>query len=251
MKAAGHPVEDKVAGKQAARGTPSGGAGPDGRAPFQWRIQTSPRNAPLAYERLREAILAGQFAPGQRLTEVGIAALLGVSRTPVREAFLRLEAEGLLLAGLSGIEVVDPRGEADDIHLLREAVEGCAARLAAGRATAAEAAGIVALAARTGGADPGDLSLRATLNEQFHLAIAAAAHAPRVERLVREYRSLFASPVQLGRVPAAETRRLLREHTAIAEAVAGRLPDLAERRMREHLGRFRPSAGVPERRQRP
>ena len=224
--------------RQAARHSPPGA---DPEAPFQWRIQAPPRNANLAYERLREAILAGQFEPGQRLTEVGTAALLGVSRTPVREAFLRLEAEGLLLARVSGIEVVDPRGEADDIHLLREAVEGCAARLAAGRATEAEVAGIVALAARTGEADPGDLPLRAALNEQFHLAIAAASHAPRVERMVREYRSLFASPIQLGRVPTADTRRLLREHTAIAEAVASRLPDLAEQRMRGHLSRFRPS----------
>ena len=184
--------------------------------------------------------MAGEFEPGQRLTEVGIATLLGVSRTPVREAFLRLEAEGLLLMRVGGIEVVDPRGEADDIHLLREAVEGCAARLAARRGTAGEVAEIVALAARTGGIDPADLAGRAALNEAFHLAIAAGSHAPRVERIVREYRSLFANPEQLGRVSAPETARLLREHTGIAEAIAGREPDLAERRMREHLSRFHP-----------
>ena len=240
MKAGGG---NTVAGKQTTPG-PDPAAQPEvGAGAFQWRIHTPRSNANLAYDRLREAIVAGQFAPEQRLTEVGIASLLGVSRTPVREAFLRLESEGLLRAGLGGIEVVDPRGEADDIHLLRAAVEGCAARLAAQRASAAEVAAILALAVRTGQADPADLAVRAALNEQFHLAVAAASHAPRVVRLIREYRSLFAKPDQLGKVAAAETKRLLREHTAIAEAIAARLPDEAEQRIREHLNRFQPPAG--------
>ncbi len=213
---------------------------------FGWRIDASPSNADLAYGRLRQAIVAGQFAPGQRLTEVGIATLLGVSRTPVRESFLRLEADGLLRSGSGGIEVVDPRGEAADIFLLREAVEGCAARLAAIRATEAEIEEIVGLAARTGQVDPAELSARALLNEQFHLAIAAAAHAPRIERLIRDYRSLFATPEQLRHLPDEHTRRLLSEHDGIARAIADRQPGLAEQRIRDHLRAFHPVGLAPE-----
>jgi DNA-binding GntR family transcriptional regulator len=66
------------------------------REAFEWRLAATRSNAELAYDRLRQAIVDGQFEPGQRLTEVGIAAMLGVSRTPVRESFLRLEADGLL-----------------------------------------------------------------------------------------------------------------------------------------------------------
>ena len=206
--------------------------------PFAWRLDAPQSNAALAYDRLRAAIVSGQFEPGQRITEVGIAALLGVSRTPVREAFLRLTTDGLLRATAGGIEVVDPRAELADITLLREAVESVAARLAAERATAEEITGIADLAAETGRADPRNLACRAALNEQFHLAIAAAAHAPRVERLVRDYRSVFVTPERLARLTGAETKRLLADHTGIAEAIAARDPDAAEARMRSHLRGF-------------
>jgi DNA-binding GntR family transcriptional regulator len=206
--------------------------------PFAWRLDAPQSNAALAYDRLRAAIVSGQFEPGQRITEVGIAALLGVSRTPVREAFLRLTTDGLLRATAGGIEVVDPRAELADITLLREAVESVAARLAAERATAEEITAIADLAAETGRADPRNLAGRAALNEQFHLAIAAAAHAPRVERLVRDYRSLFVTPERLARLSGTETKRLLADHTGIAEAIAARDPDAAESRMRAHLRGF-------------
>lgn len=209
--------------------------------PFEWRIDAPRSQGELAYDRLRQAIVAGQFGAGQRVTEVGIASLLGVSRTPVREAFLRLETEGLLRVESGRIEVVDPRGESSDIHLLREAVEGIAARLAALRASPSEVAGIVDLAHSTSSVDPRQLVERAALNERFHLAIAAASHAPRVERLVREYRSLFATAENLGRITGAHTKRLLSHHSGIADAISARDPDEAEARMRVHLRAFRPA----------
>lgn len=207
---------------------------------FDWRIDAPRSHADLAYDRLRQAIISGQFEPGQRVTEVGIATLMGVSRTPVRECFLRLEADGLLRVGAGGVEVVDPRGELTDIHLLREAAEAVAARLAAVRATDVEIDEISILAERTESMNPGDLAARASLNERFHLAIAAAAHAPRVERLVREYRSLFVTAERLGSIGELDTRRLLRQHTGIVEAIAAREPDEAETRMRDHLRPFLP-----------
>ena len=203
---------------------------------FEWRLHTPRSNASLAYDRLRTAIVSGQFEPGQRITETGMATLLGVSRTPVREAFLRLLTDGLLRSsGAGGIEIVDPREESDDILMLREAVEGCAARLAATRATAAEIDLITTLATESSRADPAQLTARARLNERFHLAIAEAAHAPRVERLVREYRSLFASPERLGRLPGTKIKRLLSAHLEIADAIQRRDPADAEAKMRQHL----------------
>jgi DNA-binding GntR family transcriptional regulator len=203
-----------------------------------WRLETPKTAATLAYERLREAVIDGEFAPGQRLTELGIAGLLGISRTPVREAFARLARDGLVRSTRGwGIEVVDPREELTDIYQIREAIEGCAARLAATRASPAEIDGIVALARASAEADLEDFDLRAQLNEAFHLAITTASHAPRLERLVGEYRDLFASPRRLKRFSPDEARDAIDDHRRIAAAIAQRLPDAAEAAIRGHLRR--------------
>jgi DNA-binding GntR family transcriptional regulator len=201
-----------------------------------WRIEAPKTAGVRAYDLLRRAIIDGRFPPGERLTEVGVASLLGISRTPVREAIARLIKDGLLrnTRGV-GIEVVDPRMEFLDIYYIREMIEGCAARLAAMRATSEEAAEIVALAKESHATDPADVETRARLNEAFHLRIADAGHAPRLERLVRDYRDLFASPRMLKLYSSAETRRALDDHRRIASAIAAGDGDAAELAMREHL----------------
>jgi len=214
----------------------------------QWRIETPKTNSEQAYDRLRRAIIDGEFRPGERLTEVAIAAMFGISRTPVREAFARLAKDGLVRnAKGSGIEVVDPSLELTDIYYIREAIEGCAARLAALRATDEEIARILDLAQASRNADPTDVETRAQLNLEFHLAITTAARAPRLERLVSDYRELFASPRSLQRYTPSETRTVIDDHGRIAEAIRDRDPDAAEKAIRDHLRRaydvlFRPEA---------
>jgi DNA-binding GntR family transcriptional regulator len=204
----------------------------------QWRIETPKTNSEQAYDRLRRAIIDGEFRPGERLTEVAIAAMFGISRTPVREAFARLAKDGLVRnAKGSGIEVVDPSLELTDIYYIREAIEGCAARLAALRATDEEIARILDLAQASRDADPADVETRAQLNLDFHLAITTAARAPRLERLVSDYRELFASPRSLQRYTPSETRTVIDDHGRIAEAIRDRDPDAAEKAIRDHLRR--------------
>ncbi|WP_284944114.1 GntR family transcriptional regulator [Acidisoma cladoniae] len=204
----------------------------------QWRIETPKTNSEQAYDRLRRAIIDGEFRPGERLTEVAIAAMFGISRTPVREAFARLAKDGLVRAAKgSGIEVVDPSLELTDIYYIREAIEGCAARLAALRATDEEIARILDLAQASRDADPTDVETRAQLNLEFHMAITTAARAPRLERLVSDYRELFASPRSLQRYTPSETRTVIDDHGRIAEAIRDRDPDTAEKAIREHLRR--------------
>ena len=92
--------------------------------------------ADLAYERLTEALLSGELAPGDRLVQDALALRLGISRTPLREALQRLEREGTIRSAGARGHVV-PELTAEDIaHLyeVREAVEGQAARLVAARA---------------------------------------------------------------------------------------------------------------------
>jgi DNA-binding GntR family transcriptional regulator len=95
--------------------------------------------ADLAYERLTEALLAGELSPGDRLVQDVLALRLGISRTPLREALQRMEREGTIRAA-DGRGYVVPELTREDIgHLyeVREAVEGQAARLVATRAASA------------------------------------------------------------------------------------------------------------------
>ena len=90
------------------------------------------------HQRLRSAIVSGALAPEARLYEQRIAAELGVSRTPVREALAMLDAEDLVVAGRTGGTIVR-RVSVDEVretYEVRAVVEGHAARLAAERITA-------------------------------------------------------------------------------------------------------------------
>ena len=92
------------------------------------------RLADDVYEQILSAILSGKIVPGERLIQETIASQIDVSRTPVREAFLRLEREGVLeAAGLFGFQIRDiTEKEIQYLYLAREAVEGFAAKLLAG-----------------------------------------------------------------------------------------------------------------------
>src|SRR5262252_4091467 len=93
-----------------------------------------------AVDQLRERILGGEYAPGERLGEVELAAKLGVSRTPVREALRLLAAEGLVeLTPNKGARVVEyPHTDLVYIFEIRARVEGLAARAAAQSASMAD-----------------------------------------------------------------------------------------------------------------
>ena len=94
------------------------------------------RNASLAAtELIREAILDGRLQPGQRLKEEDLARQLGISRTPVREALLMLQVEGLIVATPNrGATVrVHTPDDLEDLYVLRAVLEGHAVRRAASR----------------------------------------------------------------------------------------------------------------------
>src|SRR3990172_10428419 len=89
------------------------------------------------YRQLREAILSGRIPMGTRINELELALDWRISRTPIRDALRRLEAEGLV-EGAPGRGMIVPvlsRVDVDELYALREGLEGMAARLAAERAT--------------------------------------------------------------------------------------------------------------------
>ena len=93
-----------------------------------------------AYERLLNAIDSGELAPGSRLLEAQLAERLGVSRTPVREALRRLEAQGLVThEPHRGVVVAElDYDQLGELYAVREVLEGTAARLAARHASPEE-----------------------------------------------------------------------------------------------------------------
>jgi GntR family transcriptional regulator of vanillate catabolism len=223
--------------------------------------RATPLGAALV-ERLRALVLAGEVAAGARMNEVHLAARLGTSRTPVREALGVLAGEGLLdHAPRRGYRVREtPPREVEDAFQTRAVLEALAARQAAeqglGAATRAEIAAALAegdrvLARARLTAAARDAYRRA--NVRFHEAVLAASGNRLLDRMVRLSLNLPLS--SLSHIPpftADELRRRHDDHHRIFEAIEGRDAWRAELLMREHVLRVRdaaarraPPAGTP------
>lgn len=189
-----------------------------------------------AYELLRSAVMAGVLQPGQRLREVDVSAWLDMSRTPVREAFRRLERDGLItFAPHRGMTVTElDHGAVTELYHMREVLEGTAASLAAQHATEAEIAALADIVAREAALD-GDSGRLAAHNVSFHNAIYAAAHN---RYLLRSLNSLRDSMALLGETTYAVPGRVdaaIAEHRVVVAAIARRDPAAADSAMRAHM----------------
>ncbi|GAA3023213.1 GntR family transcriptional regulator [Streptosporangium longisporum] len=203
---------------------------------------------------LRGLILAGQYVPGDRLGEAELAETLGVSRTPVREALRRLQAEGLVeIAANRGARVVEyPREDLETIFELRARIEGLAARQAAAVATAADCDRLhrVALDLRDR-AEQGDVEAVYRLNADFHGDLVRLGGSA---VLAQSISSLVHSPVLLrtyGAFDEEAMRRSVNHHIEIAAAVRAGDPEWAEAVMRAHLFSARASLLGPRHQENP
>lgn len=196
---------------------------------------------------LREKLLAGAFPPGERVAELTLAPLLGVSRTPLRLALGVLEHEGLLRTLPSGGFVVRDFTAADiaDAIALRGVLEGTAARMAAERWAGSRSLAPMreAVAAMDALMQNGleDFAGYVAKNERFHAALLALAQSPMLERALAQAIALpFASPSAFVRAQAelAERRRVLviaqDQHHCILDAITARESARAEALAREH-----------------
>jgi DNA-binding GntR family transcriptional regulator len=190
------------------------------------------------YSRLRSAIIAGHFPPGERFVERTLTERLQVSRTPIREAIKRLEQEGLVVCyPHRGCFVRSPSyEEAREAYEMRRIAEGFAGELAAERATDAEIRAIHELLAFTRARlEAGDREEILLRNDEFHLLQARAA---RNSFLEQHLKTLWAYVDLLrGRWWAAADRAFATqaEHEAIAAALASRDTTLARERNVTHV----------------
>ncbi len=172
------------------------------------------------YSRLRAAILSGDLAPGAAVIETEIAASLGASRTPVREALRRLETEGMLEPrGARGTVVRElKRDEVECIFEIREALETLAARRATRRATARDLSALTAIVERMlqHVDDAGEME---RLDTQFHDRILALADGHRLKRMLGELRADIL-PWRFIALKTSERRyATVAEHAAMLEAM--------------------------------
>jgi GntR family transcriptional regulator of vanillate catabolism len=193
-------------------------------------------------------LLKGEFAPGERLSELALVARIGVSRTPIRLALDRLAHEGLLESAPSGGFIVCEFTLADiwDAIEMRGVLEGTAARLAAERLTDASELHKIREYQREM-----DVIARHTLdtfarymdlNEAFHNELIALAKSAMLDRTLKHLTSLpFASASAMvfarSKLPrAAELMTIGQEqHHTILEAIASRQGTRAEALAREHV----------------
>jgi DNA-binding GntR family transcriptional regulator len=189
----------------------------------------------FVYGKLRSAIRNQELKPGDRLREVELAERLGVSRTPVREALKRLEADGLT-------EVAPPRGfvvtelthrRVMELYAMREILAGVAARFAAEQASPMEIQTLQELVAQQGSAK--DAIAAARLNDRLREAITSAAHN---EFLTRATSSLNDALELLGATTYSMPGRIesgWKENKKIVEAIARRNGTVAEEAARLHV----------------
>ncbi len=191
-----------------------------------------------ATQSLRAAILSGKLPAGARLRQLGLAARLGISRTPIRDALGRLEQEGLLeLLPHGGVRVTLLNAErAVELYDLREVLDGLAARLAAGRADRAALARLErTLAGMAKCIEQRDPSPWFRAHVAFHEEIVRAADNRPLTRLASVVRL---SIRQFHPLLLKTERRLedaYREHRGIFEAIAAHDGEAAERLARGHI----------------
>lgn len=190
----------------------------------------------VLYAQLRRDLTAGEFAPGARISEAELSRVYGVSRSPIREAVVRLEAEGLL--SRSGMVIsVRARSEREIIDIYRVRVH-LEAEIAADAARRREELDVVRLRAAVdaeAAIDSTDPTAVVEANRRFHAALAEASHNLTLVELQGRLTAQIATlPATTLRAPG-RWERAHAEHGEIAEAVALQDAETAARIARAHM----------------
>ena len=190
---------------------------------------------------LRDLILAGDLAPGDRLGEVELAESLGMSRTPVREALRRLSSQGLVdVESHKGARVTAwSERELDQVFVLRSHLEGLAAATAARRATDAQIEELDRIAHELARCalppETQDLGRVTELNSAFHAGLLAIADSSSLSTALSGLLHRTVLSRTQHSFDEAAMRRSAHHHLEIVAALRVRDPDWAESVMHSHL----------------
>ncbi len=201
----------------------------------------------LVARNLRASILDGRLKPGERVRQEAVAAALGTSRIPVREALRQLESEGLVsLVAYSGARVAKvDLTEYEEIYLMREWLEPLAIRESLPHLRAEHLSELRSLMERIERAD--DATEVLDLDRRFHVLSYSAAPRPRLLRMIegfwnstQQYRRAFYQTIirDLGGLAGNQPMTHL-DHRQLVDALERRDAETAESVVRVHIRRTR------------
>ncbi|PVE24769.1 GntR family transcriptional regulator [Microvirga sp. KLBC 81] len=210
------------------------------QAPLQTpeRLERGRQAAPQVFERLREAILSLELTPGTTLSRTTLAAQFGVSSTPIRDALMRLEEEGLVDVFPQHATVVSPIDLtlAQQAHFLRRSLELEIVRsLALNPDTrlVARLKGIVAQQQAL--MEANDLQAFEAADQEFHRHLYEAAQMHDLWLLVRSRSGHIDRLRRLFLPTPGKIEGIVRHHKLIVQAIADGKPDEAQQHLRDHL----------------
>jgi DNA-binding GntR family transcriptional regulator len=194
--------------------------------------------AETAYVVLREAIVTNALKPGTRLRADDLAGKLGVSKTPVREALRKLQAEALIIVSAGNVLTVKEITEHEllEIYYTREALEGMAARLAAENAGTLDLANLRAVVAEIKACGSNLKRMRA-LTGDFHLLVFCAARNDTIYRLLRHLQEQIRQFSGTTLTQPGRAKEAAAYCANLLAAIERRDPDAAERVARENRRR--------------
>ncbi|MHC1783675.1 MAG: GntR family transcriptional regulator [Anaerolineaceae bacterium] len=192
----------------------------------------------LAYDKIKDAILTFHFLPNQALIEGELASQLGISKTPVRDALMQLEREGLVSrVPFKGTYVSDLNNQdMADIYEIRGVLEGLAIRLSINNLTDEDFDHLEALV------EEHDQSLKrrevanvSRINSDFHNLIISRCSNPRLQKILLLLDDHLKRYRLLSIAQGTRLEKSVPEHRAIVSALKERDPIKAEEAMKSHL----------------
>lgn len=200
------------------------------------------RNSEIVYRDLRQQIISMTLPPGTPIVEKDITQRYGISRTPVREAVLRLSEERLVdVVPKSGTFVSRiPLAVLREALVARRALEEATVRAATARATESQIMQLRAIIQRQREtAEAGDEEAFHMADEDFHAGIAAAGRLAGIWELIQQVRIQVERYRRLTLPQQGRMQRVVKEHAAVLDAIARRDADAAVARMTDHLNKLR------------
>jgi GntR family transcriptional regulator, rspAB operon transcriptional repressor len=205
--------------------------------PVAVRSRRGPARAHV-YVALRDAIISAQLAPGRQLSENELAARLGVSRTPVREALQRLREERLVavVPQLGTFVTRISASAVGDAQFVREALECAAIREAAVLATDADVADLQAIVERQEETrETDDFDRFYALDDELHRALCDLSGHEIAWSLSQRAKGHLNRIRRLSLPEPGYIEEMIAEHRAVVAAVGDHSPDAAETALRHHL----------------
>ncbi len=188
---------------------------------------------------IRDSIIEGKIKPGERLLEPDVAKTLGVSRTPLREAFLQLESEGFLKVNpRKGALVAETSpDDAEETYVIKGALEALAARLAAEKINDRQIDELIALNKKMEAiaqAKNKDYKTFLELNSAFHQKIFECSGNTKLNKMINTLRNQTLRYNYIFLSLLSHLEESVAEHYDIISALKKRKPDEAETYVKKH-----------------